>query len=351
MKKEIDIFVPGRLCLFGEHSDWAGGHRRQNSEIGIGYAIVAPTNQGIYAKVKSLEKPVFHFISQPFNTSLETKLKEFELLKIAESGGLFSYVAGVAHEVVVNYKNHDNRGIEINNYKKDLPIKKGLSSSASVCVLTAKAFNEIYDLKWTPRRIMDIAYLGEITTPSRCGRLDQACVYDKSVLMTFDGDKLIVEELIVGENIYCMIIDLKANKNTKKILSDLNRGFPFPTNKLEEEKHFYFRNINPDIISRTINALKEGNAQELGILMKKAQEEFDKYLAPSCPEELNAPVLHNVLSMKSIKDFIFGGKGVGSGGDGTAQFICKSKEDREEAKEILKTKGFECLDLDLKKNI
>lgn len=23
-----DIFVPGRLCLFGEHSDWAGGHCR-----------------------------------------------------------------------------------------------------------------------------------------------------------------------------------------------------------------------------------------------------------------------------------------------------------------------------------
>ena len=21
----IDLFVPGRLCLFGEHSDWAGG--------------------------------------------------------------------------------------------------------------------------------------------------------------------------------------------------------------------------------------------------------------------------------------------------------------------------------------
>lgn len=351
MEKEIDIFVPGRLCLFGEHSDWAGGHRRQNSEIGIGYAIVAPTNQGTYAKVKELKELIFHFISQPFNASLETKLEEFELLKIAESGELFSYVAGVAHEVIVNYQNYDNKGIEINNYKTDLPMKKGLSSSASVCVLTTKAFNEIYNLKWTPRRVMDIAYLGEIATPSRCGRLDQVCVYDKPVLITFDGNKLGVEELIVGEDIYCIIVDLKANKDTKKILTDLNRGFPFPTNEIEEKKHFYFKNINPDIITRAIDVLKKGDAQELGILIKKAQERFDEYLAPSCKEELTAPILHKVLFMKEIQNFIFGGKGVGSGGDGTAQFICKSKEDRKKVKEILTSEGFECLDLDLKKNI
>jgi len=24
----MQIFVPGRICLFGEHSDWAGGYRR-----------------------------------------------------------------------------------------------------------------------------------------------------------------------------------------------------------------------------------------------------------------------------------------------------------------------------------
>jgi galactokinase len=23
----MKLFVPGRICLFGEHSDWAGGYR------------------------------------------------------------------------------------------------------------------------------------------------------------------------------------------------------------------------------------------------------------------------------------------------------------------------------------
>ncbi len=29
----IDLFVPGRLCLFGEHSDWAGMYRTINSDL------------------------------------------------------------------------------------------------------------------------------------------------------------------------------------------------------------------------------------------------------------------------------------------------------------------------------
>ena len=59
-----EIFVPGRLCLLGEHSDWAATFRRQNSSIEKGYAIIFPTNQGNYAKIKKIEKKVCRFISQ-----------------------------------------------------------------------------------------------------------------------------------------------------------------------------------------------------------------------------------------------------------------------------------------------
>ena len=37
----IKIFVPGRLCIFGEHSDWAGEYRLKNKKIEKGYAITA----------------------------------------------------------------------------------------------------------------------------------------------------------------------------------------------------------------------------------------------------------------------------------------------------------------------
>ena len=47
----MEIFVPGRLCLFGKHSDWAGAQRIFNSAIVPGEAIVTGIEQGIRAKV------------------------------------------------------------------------------------------------------------------------------------------------------------------------------------------------------------------------------------------------------------------------------------------------------------
>ena len=92
------------------------------------------------------------------------------------------------------------RGLVIRNTRTDLPIKKGLSSSAAISVLTARAFNRVYDLRLTIRGEMELAYQGEITTPSRCGRMDQGCAYgDRAVLMEFDGDRLSTEEVRPGE--------------------------------------------------------------------------------------------------------------------------------------------------------
>ena len=47
----MKLFVPGRICLVGEHSDWAGGYRRINAEIEKGYTLITGTDQGIYAEV------------------------------------------------------------------------------------------------------------------------------------------------------------------------------------------------------------------------------------------------------------------------------------------------------------
>jgi len=346
--KEFDIFVPGRLCLFGEHSDWAGGHRRQNQDIEKGFTIVAPTNQGNYARVKEIQEPIIRFKSAISKEIFEVELNSALLLKIAEEGGLFSYVAGVAYEIITSYYTCTKHGIEIDNYKTNLPIKKGLSSSASVCVLVAKAFDKIYDLHLTDKRIMEIAYLGETTTSSRCGKMDQACAYNKPVMMGFDGDKIKVDELNLTKEIYLLIVDLKKGKNTIKILADLNKGFPWPNGTMEREKHQYLGGINKGIVKNVKKTLEEGDASKLGVLMNLAQDFFDDYLMPASPEDLKAPILHSVLSMEEIKPFVYGGKGVGSGGDGTAQLVCKSKEDREKIKIILTEKEFECFELDLK---
>ena len=51
-------------------------------------------------------------------------------------------------------------GIEIQNYKTTLPMRKGLSSSAAVCVLIVKCFAEVYGIEIDMATTMELAYLG-----------------------------------------------------------------------------------------------------------------------------------------------------------------------------------------------
>jgi UTP-glucose-1-phosphate uridylyltransferase/mevalonate kinase len=255
------------------------------------------------------------------------------LLAEAHKGGYWSYIAGVAYQVLINYH---VRGLVIDNFKTDLPIKKGLSSSAAISVLAARAFNRVYDLKMTVRGEMELAYQGEITTPSRCGRMDQGCAFgNRPVLMTFDADRLETQELQVHEPMYFVIVDLQAKKDTMEILNRLNRCYPFAENEVERGVQELLGPINKRIVSQAVDALNESDAQALGALMREAQAFFDRYAAPACPEELSSPVLHRLLSYEPLEPHIWGGKGVGSQGDGTAQFICRSEAGQEAVIQIL----------------
>ena len=345
----MKIFVPGRICLFGEHSDWAGGYRRINADLEKGYALIVGTNQGLHAEVKPHpDKLVLHTTLEDGTRKgpYEIPMERETLLAEAMNGGFASYAAGVAYQILTHYRVH---GLEIDNYLTDLPVQKGLSSSAAICVLVARAFNRIYDLKMTVRGEMEYAYTGEITTPSRCGRLDQGCAYgNRPVLMTFDGDRLDVQELSVPQTLHYVIVDLKAFKDTKEILAKLNQCYPFANDPAQEKVQDYLGPINADINRRANEAIHTGNIAALGTLMNEAQAKFDEYLQPACPSQLTAPVLHQLLAYEPIQPYILGGKGVGSQGDGTAQFLVKDASAQDQLIEIIERDlQMSCMKLDI----
>ncbi|HNS51528.1 MAG TPA: GHMP kinase [Anaerolineae bacterium] len=344
------LFVPGRVCLFGEHSDWAGGYRRANPGLEKGYTLICGTEEGIYADV--LRHPRALVLNATTSDGehhgpVSLPLDADALLAEAQGGGFWSYIAGTAYQVSTRYR---VAGLVLDNFRTTLPIGKGLSSSAAICVLTARAFGQMYGLGLSVRDEMELAYLGETTTPSRCGRMDQGCAFGgQPALMTFDGDQLDVAELVVGQDIPLILVDLGAHKDTPRILRDLNRCFPDGQGEMERGVQQLLGPINKRIVARAVGAIRAGNAQLLGALMTEAQSFFDRYALPACPGELIAPTLHWVLNHPALALHVWGGKGVGSQGDGAAQFVARSLADQQAAADTVRRElGLSCLALTLR---
>lgn len=320
-----------------------------NADVLPGAAIVTGIEQGIYAEVE--KSPVFEMYSTVLEmdnvwTDFSCPMDEQELKRVARSGDFFRYCAGVASYMLEWYK---VGGVRITITDMTLPMKSGLSSSAAICVLVARAFNLIYKLNLNTMGEMNIAYVGELRTSSRCGRLDQACAFGvKPNLMTFDGDEIEVQTLNVKKPLYWVFADLCAEKNTIKILADLNKAFPFPSNEKERLLHDALGAKNTEFVQRAIKYMANGEVEQLGQLMTETEEVFNAQVAPMCPEELTAPRLRAVLNDEHVKALTLGGKGVGSHGDGSVQFLTKDPECQQQLIDYLNSKGMRAYRLTIK---
>jgi galactokinase len=101
-----ELFVPGRLCILGEHSDWAAKYRTECAGLSKGFAVVCTTNQGIYARCKAMPtasssiamaNPSIVFestnhLNQP--SKIELSFAEDRLEACAREDPFFGYVAG-----------------------------------------------------------------------------------------------------------------------------------------------------------------------------------------------------------------------------------------------------------------
>ena len=341
----VELFVPGRLCLFGEHSDWAAQFGMHN-----GYCLVTGTDQGLRAVARRSETfdvaaRVPDSLGRPHGPMQHASWGwDAEALQEAagDNNEFFRYCAGTAHEMLAHPG--VTGGIEIEIFDMDLPLRKGVASSAAVCILVAKAFDAVYDLGLFPHELMDIAYRGERQTGSQCGRMDQACIYGKlPVLLTFSKDQPVrVEPSFPGGRIDMFFVDLAGRKDTVKILSDLRNAYP-ASQRLQEA----LGEANERIVRKAHRALIRGDAAALGAAMTQAQQVFDESVAPESPVALASPRLHELLDFADIAGNVHGGKGVGSQGDGTAQFVARSPADRSAAMEKIAAafKEMNCFEL------
>lgn len=109
----MDLFVPGRLCILGEHSDWAANYRAEVESLDEGMALVCTTNEGLHSTCHvytatssslsstSIPEDTYRFIFHSRNNHGDLKtydqsLSVEALEKDAKTHEYFSYVAGTA---------------------------------------------------------------------------------------------------------------------------------------------------------------------------------------------------------------------------------------------------------------
>ena len=93
----MEIFVPGRLAILGEHTDWICSYRESNATLPFGMCLVCATNEGLYAKANvkddegksGLVLTFTHAEKGTYNAPLDVKWLEKE----AQKDTFFSYIA------------------------------------------------------------------------------------------------------------------------------------------------------------------------------------------------------------------------------------------------------------------
>jgi galactokinase len=323
------LFVPGRLCLFGEHTDWAGAFRTSDPHLSAGYCLVTGTDQGLAADVEPLDDAFEISSVLPggrFEGPVSIPAAAGPLEHTARGGGFFSYAAGVAAEISAR---HRVGGLRLRITASDLPLRKGLASSAAVSVLVARAYSNIYGLGYSWRDEMELAYAGERRAGSACGRMDQICALGPATtLLTFDGPAMHIEPVRHGARFWLLVVDLNRAKDTRRILADLNRCFPDTPGSLAAGVREALGPRNAALVAAARAAIEAGDAPALGALMCEAQQLFDALVSPASPE-LVAPHLHDVLAHPAVQALAWGAKGVGSQGDGCAQILARGEHARE----------------------
>lgn len=177
----IYVNAPGRINLIGEHTDYNDG-----------YAMPAAVDKSIQFKIsKNKTSDLCTVEAKDFKAKTSFYLHE---LKHNESSWV-NYVLGVVSEIQKLTSNLGPFHCEISS---TLPVGSGMSSSAALECGLATALNELFDLGFSKREIIDIAYHAERNfVGTQCGIMDQfaSVMGEKDKLLFLDCKTLHYQSL------------------------------------------------------------------------------------------------------------------------------------------------------------
>ncbi len=197
------FFCPGRINLIGEHIDYNGGN-----------VLPCAISLGTWLAVSKNADKKFRFQCLNFPEKAELHLQS----SYSKSGKeWFNYPLGVINQLID--EGHSISGLDMLFYG-NLPIGAGLSSSASIEVLTAFALDQLFNSDISK---IDIALLSKKVENEfigvNCGIMDQFAVAmgKKNKAIRLNCDTLNYDYIPFETSDYVLTI---INSNKKRTLSD-----------------------------------------------------------------------------------------------------------------------------------
>jgi len=190
------FFAPGRVNLIGEHTDYNNG-----------YVLPAALSFGTYLLARKTDGNSLRLTTTNFDYKADIPLGE---LSRKHSNEWVNYPLGVIHEF--NKQIVAIGGLEL-LYSGNIPAGAGLSSSASIEMVTAVAINELYDCGIDMLELIHMAIRAERQFVGvQCGIMDQFIVgkaRKKSALFLNCGTEQFVHTPFTPKDYRLVIADTK----------------------------------------------------------------------------------------------------------------------------------------------
>lgn len=295
-------FAPGRVNLIGEHTDYNGGH-----------VFPCALTIGTYAAARKRDDRKLHFYSMNFESMgvIESSLDD---LTPSEAADWTNYPKGVMWAFA-------GRGMELDCgldivLNGNIPNGSGLSSSASLEVLTGYLLKDLYGFDVTN---VDLAKIGQYSENNfngmNCGIMDQfssamgkkdhAIFLDTADLsyeyapLVLDGAKIVVTNSNVKHSLVnsaynerrseCekaleelqTVVDIKGLGDLSEEQFEANKSAIKDTVRVRRAKHAVYENQRT---IRAVEALKNNDLKLFGELMNASHVSLRDDYEVSCEE-------------------------------------------------------------------
>lgn len=281
------FFSPGRVNLIGEHTDYNGG-----------YVFPCALSFGTYLLARKNKSRTVRFATTNFDHRAEVSLDSpFE----KEGKSWINYPVGVLNE----FRNvaREIEGLDL-LYSGDIPNGAGLSSSASIEMVTAFAMNQIFEFGFDRWDIVKLSQKAENDFVGvNCGIMDQfasgmgakdhalflncdTLEYEK-VPLVLDGMKIVIANTNkrrgLADSKYnerraqceSAVEDIRAEKNIKHLseleLQEFNTLSHLIKDEVERQRAKHVITENNRTLT-AIEALNNGDIESFGSLMNQSHD-------------------------------------------------------------------------------